>query len=911
MSFIPSPGGDSGIEVFATPDRASEQKTEEEELTAQHCVWQRVDRAIVLKYHHPLPVVQSSVPSTAASQPVSSPSTSTLSSPFPLGMPTSVLRSCDGCGLVDWREQDEFVCVDGCSNFRLCHWCKLHDRFNTATHASQHHMDHRLPAIPPASPTERESFQFTELCGGVMLADSERLIILPPPLPSTSLRHWRDFAVGDVVDVRDMYQKWYQADVLAVNAGDKSVLVHYQGWHTKWDEWISTNTDRFAPRGSLSTQNKAASGESAGHRQDGSEGGRKAVRQAARVLQLVPHNEVGNVVKAAYEHCTDVVVRSRGQAFACIARTKQVWCIDEDGVMEHWHNDSKPADSPSLTINQDSTIHTLDAARVLIAACPVLSVGADSMQKQLALIRTLLRQLLGQQQQTVSSTWLVALLLSVLDYLTRLLYRIQRSQLAVTSDGHAVLDEIRALLQSSASPSTTTLEPIQSSSLGVLVAGLPLFFPAWEQRLAFASSLHNSLSTEQPSQHSPQRLALAALGTAAHSAFSNSDGVVLSTAAEKFLFDPSTLVQAVHLLDHLRVADQSWLSGRLAGRRVADSAAVVPRHHVYLLVSFLSQLYTSMQPVHFSPSAVHTYSALTPADNRNLSGLLPFLTLSTAVMERVNSILKSTSQRLQQMEDETGARPSADSVLEELRSCALFHVMAPLLSWLPEVLQLVASGVYEHYMQLDTVLQQLVPLMVDMARLVQLTESTKQLPLPQLLASLRESRQLTTLQSRQGVPHRTLTPFARQVFTSVFRHFSTAQPEAADAQPLMGCDDFILLYSHCHLPSTAIPPASAGSSLSMGSPPGAPPTSGMSAPVSKRRLRPNPWSCFTRTCCSAIHCNCSQQHQCYRTIGGIIDKSSDCHSGQRASDSYQRRTGCRCCCCCWVVCHLFQFVNHD
>ena len=74
---------------------------------------------------------------------------------------------------------------------------------------------------------------------------------------------------------------------MAVNAADKSVLVHYQGWHTKWDEWISTNTDRFRTARFTVIRKESQSAQS---RLDTGTTGRKeagrAVRQVARVLQL-------------------------------------------------------------------------------------------------------------------------------------------------------------------------------------------------------------------------------------------------------------------------------------------------------------------------------------------------------------------------------------------------------------------------------------------------------------------------------------------------------------------------------------------------------------------------------------------------------------------------------------------------
>jgi hypothetical protein len=52
-------------------------------------------------------------------------------------------------------------------------------------------------------------------------------------LPPSPLRHWRQFRVGDLVDVKDLFQKWYEATILAVNEEDESVMVSYTGWSSK------------------------------------------------------------------------------------------------------------------------------------------------------------------------------------------------------------------------------------------------------------------------------------------------------------------------------------------------------------------------------------------------------------------------------------------------------------------------------------------------------------------------------------------------------------------------------------------------------------------------------------------------------------------------------------------------------
>lgn len=67
-------------------------------------------------------------------------------------------------------------------------------------------------------------------------------------------RDWRDFRVGDVIDALDVTKKWsgaclfllvelnclcyfrYESTIRTVT--ESAVLVHYNNWESKWDEWI-------------------------------------------------------------------------------------------------------------------------------------------------------------------------------------------------------------------------------------------------------------------------------------------------------------------------------------------------------------------------------------------------------------------------------------------------------------------------------------------------------------------------------------------------------------------------------------------------------------------------------------------------------------------------------------------------
>ena len=223
---------DVRVQVFALRERP-QQREVEEKAESRSDDFDMVEEIAMEDYHHALPAAQPMLPTTAASSISASPSAS-----GPSLAPSSTPRPCDGCGLLDWRAEEEFTCLDGCVGLTLCSWCHLHQRFNSPTHSAHHHMDHRMPpAGPPVPVLERNvGFLRSELASGVLYWDGCRLVLFPPRLPSSTLRHWRDFQPGDIVDVKDIYQKWYQADILAVNPVEKTVMVHYHGWHQKWGQ---------------------------------------------------------------------------------------------------------------------------------------------------------------------------------------------------------------------------------------------------------------------------------------------------------------------------------------------------------------------------------------------------------------------------------------------------------------------------------------------------------------------------------------------------------------------------------------------------------------------------------------------------------------------------------------------------
>lgn len=50
--------------------------------------------------------------------------------------------------------------------------------------------------------------------------------------------------VGQWIDVKDTIDQWLEAQVIKVR--NNEAYVHYNGWGTRWDEWIDFSSPRIA-----------------------------------------------------------------------------------------------------------------------------------------------------------------------------------------------------------------------------------------------------------------------------------------------------------------------------------------------------------------------------------------------------------------------------------------------------------------------------------------------------------------------------------------------------------------------------------------------------------------------------------------------------------------------------------------
>uniref|UniRef100_A0A7S2GNI3 Ubiquitin-like domain-containing protein n=1 Tax=Octactis speculum TaxID=3111310 RepID=A0A7S2GNI3_9STRA len=55
------------------------------------------------------------------------------------------------------------------------------------------------------------------------------------------------FFTGQWLDAKDTVNQWLEATVMDVNAERAEILIHYNGWPTRWDEWMPFKSGRIAP----------------------------------------------------------------------------------------------------------------------------------------------------------------------------------------------------------------------------------------------------------------------------------------------------------------------------------------------------------------------------------------------------------------------------------------------------------------------------------------------------------------------------------------------------------------------------------------------------------------------------------------------------------------------------------------
>jgi ubiquitin carboxyl-terminal hydrolase 4/11/15 len=63
---------------------------------------------------------------------------------------------------------------------------------------------------------------------------------LPEKLESVTPSEWKSLKIGATLDVKDFQGKWYKAEILKRDESRNAIFVHYQGFSSKWDDWIDS-----------------------------------------------------------------------------------------------------------------------------------------------------------------------------------------------------------------------------------------------------------------------------------------------------------------------------------------------------------------------------------------------------------------------------------------------------------------------------------------------------------------------------------------------------------------------------------------------------------------------------------------------------------------------------------------------
>ena len=60
------------------------------------------------------------------------------------------------------------------------------------------------------------------------------------------MKPWNDFEVGDTIDAKDSFRKWYESEVKEVDG--KRIFVHFKTFADSWDEWYDTTNEEDVKR---------------------------------------------------------------------------------------------------------------------------------------------------------------------------------------------------------------------------------------------------------------------------------------------------------------------------------------------------------------------------------------------------------------------------------------------------------------------------------------------------------------------------------------------------------------------------------------------------------------------------------------------------------------------------------------
>ncbi|KAK3095742.1 hypothetical protein FSP39_018426 [Pinctada imbricata] len=53
---------------------------------------------------------------------------------------------------------------------------------------------------------------------------------------------------GERVEAMDFMNKWYPAKIVDIEEDEQSVMIHFDGWNSRYDEWVPMTSEKLRPR---------------------------------------------------------------------------------------------------------------------------------------------------------------------------------------------------------------------------------------------------------------------------------------------------------------------------------------------------------------------------------------------------------------------------------------------------------------------------------------------------------------------------------------------------------------------------------------------------------------------------------------------------------------------------------------
>lgn len=108
--------------------------------------------------------------------------------------------------------------------------------------------------------------------------------------------HWRK---GEKLEAMDYLNTWFPAKIRSINEEEMQVLIHFDGWNQRYDEWINMGSDRLRPlvRHSVRKEQRRTA--------KGVRGRRKSTKLAPIPLNMRLHHDfkIGDAVYAKWTDC--------------------------------------------------------------------------------------------------------------------------------------------------------------------------------------------------------------------------------------------------------------------------------------------------------------------------------------------------------------------------------------------------------------------------------------------------------------------------------------------------------------------------------------------------------------------------------------------------------------------------------